>query len=88
MARNEETLREMVAEIRAIVTDDHKFLRGNGQPGIAQKLASVETKVEITHRAIEAHKEDHCKNKMTWQWWVILAITILAQIPNFITLLN
>ena len=36
-----------IGEIKRIVKDDHKAIRGNGQPGLIERVTRLETKVSI-----------------------------------------
>ena len=36
-----------IGEIKRIVKDDHKAIRGNGQPGLIERVTRLETKVGI-----------------------------------------
>lgn len=36
-----------IEAIRTIVNDDHKTIHGNGQPGLVQRITSLETKVAV-----------------------------------------
>jgi hypothetical protein len=36
-----------IGEIKRSVKDDHKAIRGNGQPGLLDRMKAVETKVAV-----------------------------------------
>ena len=86
MTSFEKQVIETLAELKTLITEDHKLLRGNGHPGLVDRVSSLESNVGVVNNfkdmleSLVSLKADVEVMKQQKKWWHGLVVDGVAVI--------